>query len=162
MNLDFKTKLIGVIAVLALILSGLSLVGGNAHPSTLGGETNYDLISSTKFRVGVACDNSYGNCLGTKLGSIITGTSTCNIGSATLAASASSTYQCTAANVGTGDFVFASLPATAPALIGLIGAHASTTGSGFFEMVLFNYGTTTNSVVGATSSVQYWAVRPTT
>lgn len=74
-----KENIIGVVAVLALILSGIGLVGGNS--AKLGGTTNYDVLDTTGgYKVdGTTVINADGTCLqinGVKLAPSGTGTAT--------------------------------------------------------------------------------------
>lgn len=157
--MNFSTKIIAAIAVIALLLGGWALVGGNAHQSALGGESNYDLLSMTSFRVGVSCNDSYSStCQGTRIFQILNGTANCATGATTVGPFASSTIDCAISNVVSADRVFITLSSTTPASLLLDKAWASST-AGFIEVSLYNATSTSQAVAGATSSLSYLIVR---
>lgn len=135
---------------MALVLSIVGLVGGKQSVQ-LGGTTNYDTLAVTGLQLGAS---------GTSLTQFLSGSVSCATGASTITAAATSSYQCAATGVQTGDNVFVTLPVTTPVFISLVSARASTTANGIIELTLKNASTTaTIAVAGATSSVQYFSTR---
>lgn len=143
-------KILNVILILAVVAIGYTSFA--PHKAKLGDATvsNYPTWYYNGITIGPAND---------LVTQVLSGTVTCATGASSITALASTTVDCAVSNVLPGDQVFVSLPASTPASIGKVGAYASTTASGYFELVLFNYATTTKAIAGATSSVQYIIVR---
>lgn len=75
-----KTSLLSiaavVLAVFALAVSGVAIIGSQQQPVKAGGVTNYDTLASSGFQLGTNCNNGFGICLGTLKSSDNFGTTT--------------------------------------------------------------------------------------
>lgn len=146
---------IGVVAVIALLLSLVGLASSSEQPVSLGGTTNYDTVSVTGLKVGVGCADSNTSCAGSSVTSIIKGT--CNLVGGTIAATSSAVADCAVTGVLDGDLVFATL-ATSTANAVIDGARASST-SGFITVRLHNLTGAASSVSALGSSTAYFVIR---
>jgi hypothetical protein len=87
------TWVIGVVAILALVISIGNAVGGNQSVS-LGGTTNYDTLGLTGLKVGSGCNDSYGSCTGTSIAQLNAGTCYILPYATTIAATSSAQVDC--------------------------------------------------------------------
>lgn len=154
------TWVIGVVAVLALVISIGNSVGGNQSVS-LGGTTNYDTVSATSLQVGSGCGDSYSTCTGTAITQILKGT--CSLVSDTsIAATSTGTGTCAISGLVAGDKVFVSLATTTTKLAAQWAIIGTVAGTDSATVRLLNQ-TGTAAVPSATngfgSSTQYWVVR---
>lgn len=154
------TWVIGVVAVLALVISIGNSVGGNQSVS-LGGTTNYDTVSATSLQVGSGCGDSYSTCTGTAITQILKGT--CSLVSNTsIAATSTGTGTCAISGLVAGDKVFVSLATTTTKLAAQWAIIGTVAGTDSATVRLLNQ-TGTAAVPSATngfgSSTQYWVVR---
>lgn len=163
-----ENKIIGAIAVLALVLSVVGLVGGNQSAS-FGGITNYDALSLTE---GLLVNGSTTLTTQLKVGASGTTntkflTGTCNVYTSNLPflATSTSAFAClSATGVASGDKVFVALPnVNADVNQGLAGGFTvvgtyATTADAFGFDLFNNFGAATSSFPLATTSVQYWII----
>ena len=163
-----KDKIIGAIAVIALVMATIGLVGGNQSAS-FGGITNYDALSLTE---GLLVNGS--STLTTQLKVGASGTThtkflsgTCNVYTSDLPfiATSTSAFAClSATGVASGDKVFVALPnINADTSQGLAGGFSvvatyATTANAFGFDLHNNFGASTSSFPLATTSVQYWII----
>lgn len=154
--MKLKDILIWAIAVLALVLSIVGLVGEKQSASTiLGGVTNYDTVSATGLKVGVGCADGNTSCAGSSITSIIKGT--CDLVGGTIAATTTGYADCAVTGVLPGDLVFASFATTTPAA-SIIAARASST-SGFITLKVLNLSGLSNHITAFGTSTEYYVVR---
>lgn len=154
------TWVIGVVAILALVISIGNAVGGNQSVS-LGGTTNYDTISATALQIGSGCADSFSTCTGTAVTQILKGT--CSLVSDTsIAATSTGTGTCAISGLVAGDKVFVSLATTTTKMAAQWAVIGTVAGTDSATVRLLNQ-TGTAAVPSATngfgSSTQYWVVR---
>lgn len=159
-----KNKIIGGIAILALVLAIVGLVGGKQSVSKLGGTSNYDELDASAIKVG--------GSNGSRLGIIQEGQAALIVSTGSVSASSTGVFDLAATGVVSGDNVVvqfststAASPewgATSPKWT-IIGAKASTT-AGFITVEVLNQtgGTAVVSASGIGSSTQYRFSHPLT
>lgn len=157
-----KQNIIAGVAILALLLAGLGLVGGQSGLS-LGGVTNYDEVDATAIKIGTS---------GNRVGQVLS--STCSLIGADVSQGATTTkaYDCAITGIVSGDTTLAQFASSTPFTNGTLGSigslgwvitssKASTT-AGFMTVLVANL-TGQSAILSATniaSTTSYLSTHP--
>lgn len=148
-------KTIGIIVLLVIgLLGGHTLTSNNDGAKVGGTVENFP----TQFISGLQIGN-----LGVVTQKLFTGTVNCTnavLANGTVAANATTTFDCAVTGVRSGDKTIAELAVTAHPALSVYTSYASTTASNYLEVGVYNSSSTAAiTLVGATSSVDYIIAR---